>query len=266
MPGDEGIRERVKKQFGRNAKKYVESENHSRQEDLDKVVEWLSPEPSWVCLDIATGGGHVAKAVSRHVDTVVASDLTLQMLEESRKDHLKSGINNVIYVLADAENLPFPGASFDAVTCRIAPHHFSEKGKFVSEAFRILKDGGKFLLIDNVSPKDSELSQFMNKFEWMRDNSHVECISLEGWKKMLAESGFRISRSETRRKELAFVTWAGRTAESEEQVSRVANYLLSASTAAFEYFKIVTDGNSVKSFEIDEGGILAVKPGSNAGK
>ena len=54
-----------------------------------------------------------------------------------------------------AEALPFADASIDLVTCRIAPHHFDDVRKFVMESARVLRPGGLFGLVDNVSPDRS---------------------------------------------------------------------------------------------------------------
>ena len=53
---------------------------------------------------------------------------------------------------ADAEALPFEDARFDLVTSRIAPHHFPDVPQFVREVRRVLKPGGTFALVDNISP------------------------------------------------------------------------------------------------------------------
>ncbi|WP_240504444.1 hypothetical protein [Bacillus sp. 005/A4HT-01/001] len=67
MNSDQAKR-RVVEQFGRNAKKYVASQTHAKGADLDLIVEWTAPKESWIVLDIATGGGHPAKALAPYVN------------------------------------------------------------------------------------------------------------------------------------------------------------------------------------------------------
>jgi ubiquinone/menaquinone biosynthesis C-methylase UbiE len=51
--------------------------------------------------------------------------------------------------------MPLDDASFDLVTCRIAPHHFDDVAAFVHEAARVLKPGGMLLVQDHLMPEDA---------------------------------------------------------------------------------------------------------------
>ena len=66
----------------------------------------------------------------------------------------KRGLSNITFAEMPAEKLPFPDASFDLVTCRTAPHHFADVPAFVAEVARVLRPGGVFGLVDNISPAD----------------------------------------------------------------------------------------------------------------
>lgn len=190
----------VVEQFGKKAREYVVSRGHAQGLDLQRIIEWTHPEKGWKALDIATGGGHVARTLHPHVGLVIATDLTWNMLTAAREANVKAGADDVIYLMADAENLPFLDETFDIVTCRIAPHHFTDKGAFVREVSRVLKSKGIFIMIDNVVPGDTELGMLMNTFEKMRDRSHVECASVEEWKSMLAGSNLEILKEDVEKK------------------------------------------------------------------
>ncbi|MDY0405940.1 class I SAM-dependent methyltransferase [Virgibacillus sp. 179-BFC.A HS] len=112
----------VKQQFGKNSQSYVTSTTHGNEADVANLVQLLKPMPNGLALDIATGGGHVAKQLAKFVDRVVAADLSEAMLANTAK-HL-ADLPNIDYIIADAEQLPFLTDSFDIVTCRIAAHHF----------------------------------------------------------------------------------------------------------------------------------------------
>ncbi len=90
----------VKEQFGRNAEKYVRSATHAQGRDLVQFIEWLQPQASQIALDVATGGGHTAKALAPHVKRVFATDLTPTMLATARQPLTASGCDNVYYVAA----------------------------------------------------------------------------------------------------------------------------------------------------------------------
>jgi ubiquinone/menaquinone biosynthesis C-methylase UbiE len=241
----------VQEQFGKNAEKYVESESHAKATDLSEMIDWLTPDPSWIALDIATGGGHVTKALSPHVRWVFSTDLTCEMLETAKK-HLDPTSQNVWYVLADSKALPFLNESFDVIVCRIAAHHFPSPDQFISEVNRVLKPGGKFLLIDNVSPEDHLLDVFINKLEKLRDKSHVRCYSTLEWKRWIEETDLIHEHSHLRKKTYDFPVWVKRTTESEAQVHQVEEHILSASKEIQAYFAVTLKENQILSLQIDE--------------
>lgn len=243
-------KELVREQFGRTAKAYVSSSSHGNEQALRTVVEALNPNPDWLVLDVATGGGHVAKSVAGHVRHVVASDLTKTMLTEARR-HIRddSQIANVSYVLADAENLPFLDETFDAVTCRIAPHHFPNPERFVLEVGRVLRPGGRFLLVDNVIPEEKEFADWYNTLEKLRDPSHVRCASVEEWKSWMANANLTCQSEMVSCKKFEFETWCRRMVTSEEQYQEVVDWIVTAPEPTLSYYHVSRDGHSVVSFE-----------------
>ncbi len=132
----------VQSQFGPNAAKYATSRVHAKGASLARLVELVQPQAEWVALDIATAAGHTAFVFAPHVARVTATDITPEMLEVAAKLAAEKGIDNVDFEPADAEDLPFADASFDLVTCRIAPHHFPHVDRFVAESFRVLSRAG----------------------------------------------------------------------------------------------------------------------------
>ncbi|MBT2688696.1 class I SAM-dependent methyltransferase [Bacillus sp. ISL-47] len=246
----EEIKQKVINTFGKNAEKYVQSKIHADASELNQLVQWLKPNKNWVVLDIATGGGHVAKSLSPHAAQVFATDLTKGMLANTAR-HLKD-FKNIWYVVADAEALPFLDGSFDAVTCRIAPHHFPNPEKFIKEAERVLKPGGHFLLIDNVAPEERELGDFINTVEKLRDDSHFKCLSIKEWRTLFADSGLQETCSKGRKKTYEFPTWVRRTTESNEQIKSVEDFILQAKQHAHNYFNVTLKDGQVQSLMVDE--------------
>jgi ubiquinone/menaquinone biosynthesis C-methylase UbiE/predicted GIY-YIG superfamily endonuclease len=249
----------VQQQFSRSASAYVTSEMHADADKLAELVTWLAPSQDWITLDIATGGGHVAKALSPHVSHVFATDITPSMLRTAREHLGTAAIENVSFVVADAEDLPFLEDSFDAVTCRIAPHHFPDPQQFIREAARVLKPGGRFLLVDNIVPEDAALGTFYNHLEKLRDESHVRCASSREWETWMQAAGFTVVRSQERRKTFEFAPWVRRMARSEEQVEAVEQWLLQADETAAAFFAIAQEAGRVQSFQGLEWMALAQK-------
>ncbi len=104
------------------AERYRTSAVHAGGPDLDLVVELCDPKPGVKVLDVATGGGHVARRLREAGAEVVTVDPSPGM----RAD-----------VMAPAEDLPFADGSFDVVVNRLAAHHFHSIGAAIGEFARI---------------------------------------------------------------------------------------------------------------------------------
>ncbi|GGF34290.1 methyltransferase [Halobacillus andaensis] len=252
----DSIKRQVQQTFSKSKEAYVTSKTHNNQSDLEAITAWLNPQPSWTVLDIATGGGHVAKELCTNVNLVFATDLTKDMLANTAH-HLKP-FTNIHYVVADAEELPFIEETFDAVTCRIAPHHFPNPSQFIKEAERVLKKGGLFLMIDNIAAEDDELDHFYNTFEKMRDPSHHRALKISEWKEILRANHFSIQKETARKKTLPFTDWAQRTLEDDE-VQKVEDYFLNSEPKLQSYFNIIRQEEHIVSFSIDEWMVLYQK-------
>ncbi|KYP79471.1 class I SAM-dependent methyltransferase [Ferroacidibacillus organovorans] len=252
-------KQRVQQQFGQNAEKYVSSEGHAQGSDLALAIELLHPTSADIMLDVATGGGHVAKTLAPFVQSVTVTDLTSMMLETARNHLTESGVKNAQYVLADAEELPFLKDSFDIVTCRIAAHHFPNPAAFIREVARVLRPNGRFLLIDNVAPDDPACSDFVNLVEAIRDPSHVKCLTVLQWQSLLEKQGFILAQSTARKKKFRFQSWLDRMAPTDAHRLAVSSMLLNAPRDFKSYFNIVIENGAVSSFETDEWIALAVK-------
>jgi SAM-dependent methyltransferase len=260
----------VQAQFGTHAGAYVSSAVHAKGASLTRLVELVRPQKHWQALDVATGAGHTALAFAPHVASVVASDLTPEMLEEAAKLAREKGIGNVETALADAEALPFEDARFDLVTCRIAPHHFPDIPSFVSEVERVLKPGGSFAMADNIEPDAESTPGFVpielrdaaliyNTFERLRDPSHSRCLGMTEWSDLIEDAGLTVVHKERAPKEMEFEPWATRMGCSAPTLARLRSILLEASPALKAFLKPRNEGG-VLFFTLDEAVIIAGKP------
>lgn len=214
-----------RERFARHAAAYVTSESHARGADLSRLVELAAPEASWEVLDVATGGGHTAIALAPLVARVVALDLTPEMLTAAA-DHARGrGVTGIEFVVGDAESLPFPDASFDLVTCRIAAHHFPDVPRFLAEVARVLRPGGRLALQDQCVPAQPAAGAFLNLFERVRDPSHACAYSQEAWHTMLARAGFVVDAAEQHETRHLVASWAARQECSPEVVVRLHELL-----------------------------------------
>ena len=233
-PPREDTREEVKRRFGAYAENYVRSPDHVESESRDRLLTLTAPQPEWRVLDIATGGGHTALAFAPHVREVVATDLTKRMLDAAERHIRASGATNVRFQEADAMALPFEDASFDLVTCRVAPHHFPDCALFVRESARVVRPGGTVAVIDNVVPDDAEAAAFINAFEKLRDPSHNWAYSEREWVAFFREAGLQVSHVEGYRKARDFDGWTANMGVEGALKEQVRKVLLGASGIARE--------------------------------
>ncbi|PWV64858.1 bifunctional demethylmenaquinone methyltransferase/2-methoxy-6-polyprenyl-1,4-benzoquinol methylase UbiE [Plasticicumulans acidivorans] len=107
-------------------------------------------------LDLAGGTGDLTERMVRMVGAkggVVLSDINASMLEEGRRRLLDAGIcGNVEYVLADAEQLPFPDNHFDIVTMAFGLRNVTRKERALASIQRVLKPGGRLLVLEFSKP------------------------------------------------------------------------------------------------------------------
>ncbi|MFP3214955.1 MAG: class I SAM-dependent methyltransferase [Candidatus Micrarchaeota archaeon] len=110
-------------------------------------------------LDVATGTGRIAYAIARsHTNyKVVGIDINNDMLSEAIKK--SKGLPNLSYMLGDVELLNFENNSFDAVVTAFSLSVFNNLDNAISEMHRVLKPGGKLILLDMLKPKDSVLKK-----------------------------------------------------------------------------------------------------------
>ena len=217
----------VKQQFGAHAAAYATSRVHAEGASLVRLVELLQPQAAWQTLDIATAAGHTAFALAPHVAQVIAADITPEMMAVGQEQAAKRGITNVLFETADAEALPYADAAFDLVTCRIAPHHFPHVDRFIAEAYRVLRPGGWFAVVDNVVPV-GEAGDYLNAFEKLRDPSHGRCLSVAEWLAGVAAGGFTVTHHESADKTMTFDDWAVRMGASPETIAELRRMLAEA--------------------------------------
>lgn len=123
------------------------------------LMEAVRAEPVESLLDIGTGTGRVLEHVADHVTSAVGIDNAKPMLEIARDKLDRAGLNNCQVRLADMYHLPFPADRFDAVTLNMVLHHAEAPSDVLREAARVLKPGGRVILVDFAPHKLEELRE-----------------------------------------------------------------------------------------------------------
>lgn len=258
----------VQERFGTFAATYATSRSHAKGNSLIRLVELVAPQPNWIALDVATGAGHMALALAPRLAHVVASDLTPQMLGVARGLARERNVHNMSFAEMRAEALSFGDATFDLVTCRIAPHHFDDVAKFVAESARVLRPGGVFGLVENISPDASMMegdvgtlaaaANEYNAFEKLRDPSHVRCLTLTEWRSLVARAGLKERHVELLDKPMVFGPWVDQQNVGDDAKRKLKSMLLDGS-AAFRAFARPRENGGDLDFILTEAVIIGVK-------
>ena len=180
---------------------YRESEAHRSGFDLDLLVEWA--EGGETALDVATGGGHVARRLREAGFQVV----TLDPAPGMRAD-----------VVARAEDLPFADGSFDVVVSRVAPHHFVDIRSGIAEMARVSRN---LVLVSDNLYADEQLEEA----ERLRDPTHVRSYSEDEWRALLEAAGLEVERVEAFEKHHPLEEWLDRSETPENDRPRVKELL-----------------------------------------
>jgi demethylmenaquinone methyltransferase/2-methoxy-6-polyprenyl-1,4-benzoquinol methylase len=122
--------------------------------------ECLSGDSSSI-LDLCTGTGDLALRLARFSDDTIrisALDYSEPMLGVARRKARKKGIDRVVFTRGDAADLPYLSSSLDSVGISFAFRNLTYKnpdmGKFLSEIYRVIRDQGKFVIVESSQPKN----------------------------------------------------------------------------------------------------------------
>jgi SAM-dependent methyltransferase len=183
--------------WSERAQRYVESDAHRAGEDLEQLVAWAAGART--ALDVATGGGHVARRLREEGLQVVTCDPAPGMAPDA---------------LCRAEDLPFADSSFDVVTCRTAAHHFADVRAAIGEMARVARK--QLLVVDTAY-----MGEGGERAETLRDPSHVRNYSEREWRELVAGAGLQVADVRRFEHTIDFVAWLRRTDCEGETALRV---------------------------------------------
>ena len=137
-------------------------------------------DDEWAVADLGCGTGAMAAILAPHVQRVIGIDASDEMLDAARERNGKT--SNIEWRKGTLEALPISDASVDAATFMLVLHHLPSPAVALAEAGRILKPGGRVLIVD-MAPHEKE--------EYRQQMGHVWLgFSEEQMKKMLTTAGF----------------------------------------------------------------------------
>lgn len=108
----------------------------------------LSLMPPLVIADLGSGRGIISQRLALSAKKIYCIDNSKTTLEEGREFMKKHGVKNVEFMLGDIEKIPLKNASVDVALLSQSLHHANHPSATLAEAFRILKPGGKIIILD----------------------------------------------------------------------------------------------------------------------
>jgi len=185
--------------WSQRAEAYRTSKIHATGDDLDLVVDWCEPAEGVTALDVATGGGHVARRLRERGATVVTVDPAPGMQADTT---------------APAEALPFADGSFDVVATRLGAHHFSNVELAVREMARVAKH--RVVVCDNTF-----VSEASEQADRLRDPSHVRNYGTAEWEGFFERAGLRVTDKREMMRPLEIEPWLSRAGTPDEDRAQV---------------------------------------------
>jgi len=132
-----------------------------------RAISYLKPGQPKELLDVATGTADVALMAAKVLkpSRIIGIDIANQMLDIGRKKILKEGLEGVITLeTGDSEKLRFPDTSFDAVTVAFGVRNFENLEKGLSEMYRVLRPGGRIVILEFSRPQLFPFKQLYNTY------------------------------------------------------------------------------------------------------
>jgi ubiquinone/menaquinone biosynthesis C-methylase UbiE len=233
----------VARQFGSTARAYLESVTHATGEDLELLAQEIAMVPDAAVLDLGCGAGHASFAVAPHAALVVAYDLTAEMLAIVTREAAARKLGNITTVQGMAEKLPFADAHFDFAITRTSAHHWHDVLAALREARRVLKPGGRMLMIDTVGGDTPLLDTHLQAIEILRDPSHIRDYTTQEWLALFRDAGFTASFRKQWPLPIEFAAWIERMRTTPERVAAIHAIWNTAPDEVRRYFEVQPDGS-----------------------
>lgn len=115
---------------------------------IGKLLDAKLLREDMTLIDLGAGDGYLSRAVSSHVDTVIAIDISSAMLKELIKKAEKQGLKNIRTIISDGCDMPLPDQCADIICANMFLHHIEEPIEAIREMYRVLKPGGRVFIAD----------------------------------------------------------------------------------------------------------------------
>lgn len=235
-------------QFGARAGNYLSSTVHAKGADLGRLEALAREAKPARALDVGCGAGHASFALARGgARQVVAYDPSPDMLSVVAQEAALRGLAALETRAGAAEVLPFESELFDVVVTRFSAHHWADVPKAMAQCARVLRPGGKLVVIDVVAPEPPLLDTSLQVVEFLRDGSHVRDYRVSEWAAMQKGAGFAEPSVSRWKLPMEFQSWIARIGTPPARVAALEAVLDGLPQEVRDYFEVTPD----RSFVID---------------
>ena len=166
----------------------------------EKLIEMLTLKGGELILDLATGTGRVARPLAKQMTggKIVGVDQALAMLDVGHQH--EDPIPHYDQSAGEADKLPFKSNTFDRAFVSFSLHHFGNPSGVVGEVLRVLKNGGRFVVLDPIIEEakdalDIALETKINQVFRRTHGDEFRYHTASSIQRLLTKAGYRVPRS-----------------------------------------------------------------------
>lgn len=225
-------------QYQGKAQTYMQSQVHAEGIEFAKMRQIINATNAKTLLDLGCGGGHVSYQLADLVDSVIAYDLSEEMVTTVCQTAKTKGLNNITGKVGCAEKLPFADRQFDVVITRFSAHHWQHISQAIAEMYRVVKPNDVVIVVDILGHSQPVINNFLQTIETLRDPSHVRDYSLAEWLYFVEMANFCVKTVEKQRLTLDFDSWIDRMKPQPSAIDSIRHLQTIVADNVKNYFDI----------------------------
>lgn len=170
----------------------VSNSNFWKASDWNVLGRWVKEIPAdGIVLDMGCGTGRCSIPLAQTGRHVIATDLSVGMLRKAIAKASKSGVGNITYFLADAEDLPLKSGSFSTVISFGMLHHVTDPVATIEGVEKLLRPGGAFYALENNASRLRFIFDILMKFKklWNEEAGSHPLFKIEEVRKFIKSNG-----------------------------------------------------------------------------
>lgn len=226
------------------------SPEYAEGDTRDRVLEHLDPISDDLALDLGAGAGAISLALAPYVRRVIALDLSRDMLRAAGLAARRRGRMAPIGVRGDAMALPLRDGCIDVLACRHAARYFENPAVAAFECARVLRRGGRVVLLDRVASGDPEVDTVLESLESLHSPVTVRLRTAAAWRELLVETGLRVDWMDEplfeRAEGCSLQDWSARAGLSQGGFEQARDILRAAPEAARRHLRVLVHGDDLQ--------------------